>query len=78
MYAKASLSALAARDVKGLYQRALAGEIPHFTGVSDPYEPPPVPDVTVLTDRDSVATSLRQILDELQARGLVGAGEAAA
>ena len=40
VHADASLDALAARDVKGLYRKAMAGEIPHFTGVSDPYEPP--------------------------------------
>jgi adenylyl-sulfate kinase len=37
------------RDVKGLYKKALAGELPQFTGVSDPYEPPPNPEVVVHT-----------------------------
>ena len=40
VFASASIEALTARDVKGLYKKALAGEIAHFTGVSDPYEPP--------------------------------------
>ena len=71
VYAEASLEALAARDVKGLYKKALAGEIAHFTGVSDPYEPPLSPDVTVHTDRDSVEQSLGEILAALRQRGLI-------
>ena len=73
VYASASLDALAGRDVKGLYKKALAGEIAHFTGVSDPYEPPHSPEVTVQTDRDTVEQSLAQIMDALTRRGLVGA-----
>ena len=72
IYAEASLEALSDRDVKGLYKKALAGEIPHFTGVSDPYEVPTTPEVTVHTDRDTVAESLSQILGELERRGLIG------
>ena len=44
-----------ARDVKGLYRRALAGEIKQFTGVSDPYEEPLAPEVLVESDRETVA-----------------------
>ncbi len=55
VFASAPVEALAARDVKGLYRKALAGEIAHFTGVSDPYEPPVAPEVTAHTDRESVA-----------------------
>lgn len=73
VYAEASVAALAARDVKGLYKKALAGEIAHFTGVSDPYEPPLSPDVTVHTDRDSVAQSVAEILAVLTERGLLPA-----
>jgi len=72
VYAQAAVEALAERDVKGLYKKALAGEIPHFTGVSDPYEPPVHPEITVRTDRDTVEQSLEQILDELKRRGLIG------
>ncbi|MBV9849059.1 MAG: adenylyl-sulfate kinase [Armatimonadetes bacterium] len=72
VYAEAALDALAERDVKGLYKRALAGEIPHFTGVSDPYEPPTHPELTVRTDRDSVDQSADQILTYLQRQGLIG------
>jgi len=72
VYAQAALEALAERDVKGLYKKALAGEIPHFTGVSDPYEPPECPEVVVQTDRDSVEQSLEQILAYLQDQKLIG------
>ena len=47
------------------------GELPHFTGVSDPYEPPPRPDVVVRTDAEPVETSAERILDHLRARGLL-------
>ena len=71
VYAQASVAALAERDVKGLYKKALAGEIAHFTGVSDPYEPPLSPEVIVYTDRDTVAQSLAQIVAALEQRGLI-------
>src|SRR5918993_3311464 len=47
VYVHCPLDVLADRDVKGLYKKALTGEIPSFTGVSDPYEPPTHPEVTV-------------------------------
>ena len=72
VYAEASLNALAERDVKGLYKKALAGEIPNFTGVSDPYEPPENSEIAVRTDRDTIEQSLAQILVELTRRGLIG------
>ena len=72
VYAKCSLGALARRDVKGLYKKALAGEIPNFTGVSDPYEEPENAEVVVESDRQSVEESARQILDYLEAHELIG------
>ncbi|HEX4492982.1 MAG TPA: adenylyl-sulfate kinase [Acidimicrobiia bacterium] len=72
VHVDAPLDVVTARDVKGLYKRALAGEIPHFTGVSDPYEPPPDPDVMVRTDRMSREACEAAIVAALQARGLVG------
>lgn len=71
VYAQASVEALTERDVKGLYKKALAGEIAHFTGITDPYEPPPAPDVTVHTDRDTVQQSLAQIVSYLEEQGLI-------
>ncbi len=69
IYANASLNALIERDVKGLYRKALSGDIAHFTGVSDPYEHPLNPDVEVKTDSESVQESVRRILNYLSNRG---------
>jgi adenylyl-sulfate kinase len=60
-----SLDELVRRDVKGLYRRALAGEIPHFTGVSDPYEQPLDPEVTVDTAVERVEESVLRVLAAL-------------
>jgi adenylylsulfate kinase len=62
---------LAGRDVKGLYKKALAGEIPQFTGVSDPYEPPAAPEVTVNSARETPEESLERIWATLEGLGLV-------
>ncbi|NDY41868.1 adenylyl-sulfate kinase [Dissulfurirhabdus thermomarina] len=64
------------RDVKGLYARARAGEIPNFTGVSDPYEPPEAPEVVVRTDRETVEESTRKVLGYLEEQGLLPPAEA--
>jgi adenylyl-sulfate kinase len=77
VYAEAGLDTLVNRDVKGLYRKALAGEIAHFTGVSDPYEPPTAAEVVVRSDRESVEVSLDRILATLAARGLIRAGHVA-
>jgi len=66
VYAKCPLDALVARDVKGLYKKALAGEIKEFTGVSDPYEEPFNPEIVVETDREGVEDSVNKILTCLQ------------
>ena len=71
VYAQARLESLIDRDVKGLYKKALAGEIPHFTGISDPYEPPEAPEVTVHTDAETVERSVESILAALRQRGLI-------
>ncbi|RYZ39146.1 MAG: adenylyl-sulfate kinase [Myxococcaceae bacterium] len=78
VYVQASLDALIARDVKGLYKKALAGEIPHFTGVSDPYEPPESPEVIVRSDAETVASGVERILDTLRDRGLLASAASAA
>ncbi len=59
------------RDTKGLYAKAERGEIANFTGVSAPYEEPEDPDVVVRTDEDDVETCVDQILEVLEARGVV-------
>ena len=71
VYVNASLETVTARDVKGLYKRAHAGELAVFTGVSDPYEPPVAPDVEVRTDEDSRDVCTQQIVDALAARALI-------
>jgi adenylyl-sulfate kinase len=63
------------RDVKGLYTKALAGEIPEFTGVSDPYEAPLNPEISVNTGDESVEESFAQIMTYLEKRGYVPARE---
>ena len=72
VYVKCSLDALVERDVKGLYKKALAGEIQNFTGVSDPYEPPEQPEVLVESDRETVEESANKILAYLEGEGLIG------
>ena len=59
------------RDPKGLYERAEKGEIARFTGVSAPYEPPSHPDIAVHTDSDTVEACVDQIIDVLDADGLL-------
>ncbi len=71
----ASLETCIRRDVKGLYARALAGEIPNFTGVSDPYETPLAPEVVVRTDHEPVEACAQRVLAALEARGLVAPTE---
>jgi adenylylsulfate kinase len=71
IFAKCSIDVLAERDVKGLYKKALAGELPGFTGVSDPYEEPFHPEVVVETDREEIDVSAAKILNALAARHLV-------
>lgn len=72
VYAYAPLEALVERDVKGLYKKAIAGEIKNFTGVSDPYEAPENHEITVRTSVDSPDESAQQILEYLKGRGLIG------
>ncbi len=69
VYVQCSLDELVRRDVKGLYRRALAGEIANFTGVSDPYEPPLRPEVVVDSGTEPVEASLTRILETLERLG---------
>src|SRR4051812_33883057 len=62
VYVEATVEECAKRDVKGLYARAMRGEIPNFTGVSDPYEPPLHPEIAVRTGHQSVAESARTVI----------------
>ena len=70
VYVEAPVDVLAERDVKGLYRRAMAGEIENFTGVSDAYEPPLDPEVTVHSDgRESPEQSAARVISRLRELG---------
>ena len=71
VFVDAPLDVCIERDVKGLYKQAIAGELPSFTGVSDPYEPPDNPDLVLETDVMSKEECLQLILDKLQERGYI-------
>jgi bifunctional enzyme CysN/CysC len=59
------------RDVKGLYKKARRGEIPHFTGISSPYEAPEAPELHIDTTKTSPEQAAEQIVAALQARGML-------
>ncbi|HYU89597.1 MAG TPA: adenylyl-sulfate kinase [Gemmatimonadales bacterium] len=65
VYVRASLDECIRRDTKGLYRKALAGEIPQFTGVSDAYEEPPAPELVIDTEREEIADSTSRVIDRL-------------
>ena len=71
VYVSCPIDVLAERDVKGLYKKALKGEIKNFTGVDDPYEPPLSPEVVVDSSKESVKESVDKIIGKLQALGYV-------
>ena len=64
-----SLDELVRRDVKGLYKKAIAGEIDHFTGVSDPYEDPLNPEVVIESDKETEEESLAKVVAKLEELG---------
>jgi ATP sulfurylase/adenylyl-sulfate kinase len=80
VYCQCAIPALAERDPKGLYRKALAGEIKNFTGIDDPYEAPLSPEVTVCTDRESKEESLARVVRKLEELGFAptSAGRVAA
>jgi len=71
VYVKTSVEACIQRDVKGLYKKALAGEIKGFTGVDDPYEPPLKPEVIIETETERPKESAARILRRLEELGYV-------
>ncbi|RMH02128.1 MAG: adenylyl-sulfate kinase [Planctomycetota bacterium] len=78
VYVECSIEELTRRDVKGLYAKALAGEIKNFTGISDPYEAPENPEIKVNSETQSPEESLAVILDYLESNGLIPAAAPAA
>lgn len=71
VFVDCGIDELIRRDTKGLYQKALRGELSNLSGISAPYEPPPTPEVHVKTDRESVEESVSKVWGCLRQRGLV-------
>jgi adenylylsulfate kinase len=69
VFVDAPLEVCAERDVKGLYKKAFAGEIPQFTGVSDPYEPPAAPEMHIKTNEEEPPESARRVTSKLEELG---------
>jgi adenylyl-sulfate kinase len=70
VHVAAPVATCAERDPKGLYAKALSGQLPHFTGVSDPYEPPLAAELVLHTEAESVDQSVEQVIAWLQTSGL--------
>lgn len=77
VFVDASVAECARRDVKGLYEKAMRGEIPNFTGVSDPYESPANPEIRIKSEHEAPEESALRILQLLEERGLIEAQVAA-
>ena len=73
VFVDCSLDAAEARDPKGLYKKARAGEIRNFTGIDDPYEAPPSPEIHLRSDQQSLAEEIDAILAELRSRDIIKA-----
>ncbi|MCI4446285.1 MAG: adenylyl-sulfate kinase [Candidatus Aminicenantes bacterium] len=69
VYVKCPLEICKARDVKGLYQKAIRGEIKEFTGISDPYEEPLQPELILETDKETLEESAQKVIDYLKKTG---------
>jgi adenylylsulfate kinase len=70
IYCNASIEVCEARDVKGIYKKARAGQIAEFTGISSPYEAPENPELTVNTGGSALDECVRQVTGEMVQRGL--------
>lgn len=73
VFVDASLETCISRDVKGMYEKAIAGEIPNFTGVSDPYEAPVSPEIVVDTNTETLEESVNKILAYLETNAFIPA-----
>ncbi len=73
VYCKCPIEVLKERDPKGMYKKALKGEIKNFTGISDPYEPPENPEIMIETDKESVDESVNKIIRTLELMGYIPA-----
>ena len=75
VFVDAPIEKLIERDVKGMYKKAIAGEIKNFTGIDDPYETPEKPEVHLHTDKESVEVSTDKIIKTLELLGHIPAIE---
>jgi len=75
IYCHCPVEVCESRDVKGLYQRARAGEVKEFTGISSPYEAPLNPELIIDTANQPLADCVEQVLDYLKGRGLLPTGQ---
>jgi adenylyl-sulfate kinase len=69
VYAKCPVEVCIRRDVKGMYQKAIRGEIKEFTGISDPYEEPENPEILLETDREKLEDSVEKVLEAVKKLG---------
>lgn len=73
VYAKCALEVCIERDVKGMYKKAMRGEIKEFTGISDPYEEPLDPEILIETDKETLEESVGRVLKRLEDMGRIEA-----
>jgi adenylyl-sulfate kinase len=66
VYTRCPVEVCIERDVKGMYEKAFAGEISNFTGVNDPYEEPEDPELVLDTDKDDIEECARKVIAKLQ------------
>lgn len=71
VYVECPLEVCAQRDVKGMYAKALAGEIENFTGVSDPYEEPENPEIVCHTAQETLEESVAKVVAYLEGQGYI-------
>ena len=71
VYVECSLGECMRRDPKGLYKRALRGEIKHMTGIDDPYEPPENPEIKVNTEKDGIAENIEKVISKVEELKLI-------
>ncbi len=71
VYVKCSLDVCIKRDVKGMFEKAIKGEIKEFTGISDPYEEPLDPDILLETDKEELEESAAKVIEKLKELGYI-------
>ncbi len=71
IYAKCPVEVCIQRDTRGMYKKALAGEIPNFTGVSDPYEEPLKPELVIDSDKESLEESVTKVMTKIKELGYI-------